>query len=191
MERNAMERAKEADLVRRLRARDPLALAELYDQYGTFVFRAALATVRDREAAENLTQETFLYLWNRIGGFDARRGTLARWIAIVARCRALDYVRSAEFRMARRAAPIEAARACADLSRTEDLLTQAEHARLLREPWQRLRDCERHALGLAYYAGLSQTEIALRMQRPLGTVKTWMRSGLESLRAALEGASAF
>ena len=186
-----MKTIDEEGLVNRLRERDPLALAELYDLFGNQVYRAALATVRDGAAAENLTQETFLYLWNRIGAFDAARGNLARWVGMVARCRTLDYVRSAEFRMSRRTAPLEAAGECRGRWAADERVTQAERTRMLRGPWNRLRPCERQALGLAYYAGLTQSEIARELRRPLGTVKTWMRSGLESLRGALEGADAF
>lgn len=186
-----MNRIDEESLVNRLRGRDPLALAELYDLFGGQVYRAALATVRDEATAENLTQETFLYLWNRIGAFDGARGSLARWVGMVARCRTLDYVRSAEYRMARRTAPLDAAGGCAGRWAADERVTQAERSRVLRGPWNRLRPCEREALGLAYYAGLTQSEIARELQRPLGTVKTWMRSGLESLRSALERADAF
>jgi RNA polymerase sigma-70 factor (ECF subfamily) len=95
-------RAKqEASLVRRLQERDPAALGDLYDQFGTTVYRAALRIVRNVPAAEDLTQETFLWIWNRIGAFDAARGTLACWIGMVARSRAIDYARTAEFRVAR------------------------------------------------------------------------------------------
>ncbi|SPE36075.1 RNA polymerase sigma factor [Candidatus Sulfopaludibacter sp. SbA3] len=186
------DRAKrEASLVSRLRGRDPLALADLYDQFGTYVFRVAYCLVRDADAAENLTQETFLYLWNRIAAFDSGRGTLTAWVGLVARSRALDYVRSAEFRMARRTAPLEDARPLANPSSVECRMAQVERIRLLEGPWQRLKQCERQTLRLAYYSGLSQPEIAERLNRPLGTIKTWMRSGLRSLRAELEGADAF
>lgn len=182
---------QEANLVSRLKARDPLALAELYDQYGTCVYRVALALVKDTATAENLTQEAFLQIWNRIGAFDAARGNLAAWVRVVVRSRAIDYIRSPEFRMARRATPLEYAERCADPSAAQSRLAQMERVRLLQGPWSRLRPCDRRALRLAYYVGLSQSEIAERLNRPLGTVKSWMRRGLQSLRADLEGADAF
>ncbi|HXB74951.1 MAG TPA: sigma-70 family RNA polymerase sigma factor [Candidatus Acidoferrales bacterium] len=180
-------------LVSRLQARDGLALGELYDQFGTCVYRVVLGLVRDAATAENLTQETFLYIWNRIGGFDAARGSLAAWVGLVARSRAIDYLRSVECRMARSAAPLGDAEHYAQRypqpAAAHGGLTQVERVRLLQGPWMRLQRCERQALRLAYYWGLSQPEIAERLNRPLGTIKTWMRRGLQSLRADLEGAS--
>jgi len=178
------DRAKvEASLVRRLQARDRLALADLYDRLGTTVYRLVWRMVRDTTAAENLTQETFLYVWTRIGTFDAARGSLVSWVGMVARSRTLDYVRSVEGRMALRVAPLE------EVPTAEERggLNEVERAHLLRGPWMRLRRCERQALGLAYYAGLSHGEIAEQLHRPLGTVKTWIRKGLEALRAELAG----
>lgn len=178
-------------LVARLQKHDPAALAELYDRFGTYVYRVAWSIVRDTSTAENLTQETFLYLWNRIAAYDPSRASLVRWIGLVARSRALDYVRSAEFRMARLTGPLDEAAADGPRFAIRSGLEQAERVRLLSGPWKQLKQGERQTLRLAYYSGLSQSEIAQRLNRPLGTVKTWMRSGLQSLRAALEGASAF
>lgn len=175
----------EASLARRLQARDPQALAELYDAYGTWLYRVALAIVKDPGAAENVTQEAFLHIWNRSAAFDAARGSLAGWARAVARNLAIDYVRSKEFRVSQRTAPIEWADCPADNS-----AAQCERVRLLDGPWKRLEPCDRQALRLAYYWGFSQIEIAERLGRPLGTVKSWMRRGLAALRAELEGADA-
>jgi RNA polymerase sigma-70 factor (ECF subfamily) len=195
------DRAKQdATLASRLQARDRLALADLYDQFGTYVYRVALGLVRDKATAENLTQETFLHIWNRIGGFDATRGSLAGWVGLVARSCAIDYLRSVECRMARSTAPLEDAERYGNgyengygncyphPSPGRSGLTQVERIRLLQGPWMRLKRCQRQVLRLAYYWGFTQPEIAERLNRPLGTIKTWMRSGLQSLRADLEGA---
>jgi len=178
-------------LVARLQERDPAALAEMYDRFGIYVYRIAWSIVRDPSTAENLTQETFLYLWNRIAAYDPSRASLVRWIGLVARSRALDYVRSAEFRMARLTGPLDEAAGDGPPFATRGGLEQAERIRLLSGPWRQLKHGERQTLRLAYYSGLSQSEIAERLNRPLGTVKTWMRSGLQSLRAALDGVNAF
>ena len=184
------DRSQEASLGSRLQAREPAALAELYDQFGTFVYRVALGRVRDAATAENLTQETFLYIWNRIGAFDAARGSLANWVGMVARSRTIDYLRSLECRMARSTAPLEDAARCVDSSPAHPSMAQVERVRLLEGPWKNLKPCQRQALRLAYYVGLSQSEIAQRLNRPLGTIKAWTRQGLHSLRAALEGSHA-
>jgi len=175
----------DAGLVHRLQARDPQAMAELYNAYGTWLYRVALAVVKDHGTAENVTQEAFLHIWNRIGAFDASRGSLVSWMRTVTRNQAIDCVRSKEFRVAQRAAPVEWAERPA-----ESAVEQWERARLLEGPWSRLQQCDRQALGLAYCWGLSQTEIAERLGRPLGTIKSWMRRGLAALRAELEGADA-
>jgi RNA polymerase sigma-70 factor, ECF subfamily len=173
---------QEQNVVCRLQARDPQALAELYDRYCALVYGIARRIVRDVPAAEDLTQETFLFIWNRIGTFDPARGSLVRWVCLVARSRSLDYLRSAESRMARSAAPLEDARISSAAA------MNVERVQLLRDPWNRLRDHERKTLWLAHWLGLSQPEIAARLNRPVGTIKTWMRKGHQSLRASLEGA---
>ena len=178
---------QEASLVRRLQERDPDALGDLYDQFGTQVYRSALRIVRNVAAAEDLTQETFLWIWNRIGTFDAARGTLACWIGMVARSRAIDYARTAEFRAARNSGEFKDGVGSMDGGAFTRLFHR-DRIRLLQEPWKRLTRNERQALRLAHWSGLTQAEIAERLNRPLGTIKTWMRKGHQSLRAALEGA---
>src|ERR1700748_3103059 len=83
------------ELVARLPRRDPQALAALYDRYGRIVYSLILRVVRDSGIAEDLVQETFLRIWNRVQGFDAQKGAVAPWLLAVARNRAIDYVRSA------------------------------------------------------------------------------------------------
>src|SRR5437764_249964 len=83
------------DLVGRLQRRDPQALAELYDRYGRIVYALILRVVRDSGVAEDLVQETFLRVWNRVQGFDAQKGSIGPWLLAVARNRAIDYLRSA------------------------------------------------------------------------------------------------
>lgn len=178
-----------AALVRRLQARDPQALAELYDQCGTYVYRVAWSLVRDVTTAEHLTQETFLYVWNRIQTFDGTRGSLVTWTGMIVRSRTIDYLRSVDGRMARSTAPLEDAGRCADPFQDRGF-QQVERIRMLEGPWKRLRACDRRVLRLAYYSGLSQSEIAEHLNQPLGTVKTWIRRGLQALRADLEGADA-
>src|ERR1700722_14629023 len=86
------------DLLLRLQKRDPLALAELYDRYGRLAYSLILRVVRDSGIAEDLVQETFLRVWNRVHGFDGERGALGPWLLAVARNRAIDYLRSAQAR---------------------------------------------------------------------------------------------
>src|SRR3954453_19331587 len=88
----------DAELVARLQRRDPQALAELYDRYGRLAYSLILRVVRDTGVAEDLVQETFLRVWNRVHGFDAQKGSIGPWLLAVARNRAIDYLRSASGR---------------------------------------------------------------------------------------------
>src|SRR5438552_11327336 len=89
------------DLAARIKRRDPQAMADLYDRYGRLAYSVILRIVRDREMAEDLVQETFLRVWTRAQAFDGERGALGPWLLAVARNRAIDYIRSADGRMAR------------------------------------------------------------------------------------------
>src|SRR5205809_5296468 len=91
----------DAELVKRLQKRDPQALGELYDRYGRLAYSLILRIVRDSGTAEDLVQETFLRVWNRVQAFNPEKGALGPWLLAVARNRAIDHVRSAGARMAR------------------------------------------------------------------------------------------
>src|SRR5579864_6731506 len=90
----ALHAEADTNLIGRLQRRDPQALAELYDRYGRVVYSLILRVVRDGGTAEDLVQETFLRVWNRVQGFDAEKGAIAPWLLAVARNRAIDYLRS-------------------------------------------------------------------------------------------------
>src|ERR1017187_3557554 len=174
----------DADLVRRLQRRDPRAMAELYDRYGRLVYALIVRVVRDGGIAEDLVQETFLRVWNRVQGFDAERGGLGPWWLAVARNRAIYYLRSAAERM-----------------RNTVELPETEHPALFADMEKELLNSDRVRRGggavgevfpnhravieLAYFEGLSQAQMAGRMGEPLGTVKTWVRTALKSLRDEL------
>src|ERR1700674_4635316 len=100
--------ADDAGLVRRLKARDPKAMSDLYDRYGRLAYSLIYRVVRNPSAAEDLLQETFMRVWNRVGSFDAERGALGPWGLAVARNRAIDYLRPEDRRM--QARPGELAR---------------------------------------------------------------------------------
>src|ERR1044071_8224459 len=89
---------RDADLIVRLQRRDAQALADLYDRYGRLVYSLILRVVRDSGIAEDLVQETFLRVWNRVHGFDAEKGSIGPWLLAVARNRAIDYLRSSSGR---------------------------------------------------------------------------------------------
>src|SRR3954453_14023800 len=168
-------------LVARMQRRDPHALAELYDRYGRVTFSLILRVVRDTGVAEDLVQETFLRVWNRVQGFDAERGSIGPWLLAVARNRAIDYLRSAGGRE-RNALEFEETDHPALYTDMEHDLLVSDKARRVKAAMEKLPPNHRQDIELAYFEGLSQTEMAERMGQPLGTVKTWVRTALKSLR---------
>ncbi len=171
-------------LVSRLQQRDPDAMTDFYDHFGRLVYTTVLRIVRHEAAAEDLTQETFLRIWNSIGSFDGGRGSLATWVCTVARNRALDHLRSSDGRAEINACELtglehrrsESSAACSDVFQTN----------LLRKALKVLGADQRLVLEMAYRDGMSQTEIAARLKKPVGTVKTWARTALRTLRAQLQ-----
>jgi len=182
---------EDSELVRRLKLRDPHAMADLYDRYGRVAYSLIYRVVRNTGVAEDLVQETFLRVWNRVQSFDPERGALGPWILTVARNRAIDYLRSVDGRMSSNALELDRLENPAMFSNFEDSAISIDRARRLRTAFEKLNPQQRMVIELAYYEGLSQTEMADRMKQPLGTVKTWVRSALKVLRDDLaEAASA-
>jgi len=179
----------DADLARRLQRRDPRAMAELYDRYGRLVYALVVRVVRDGGIAEDLVQETFLRVWNRVQGFDADRGGLGPWLLAVARNRAIDYLRSAAGRM-RNSVELPETEHPAMFSDMEKQLLNSDRVQRVRAALEKLSANQRAVIELAYFEGLSQAEMAARMGEPLGTVKTWVRAALKILRDELAAVTA-
>jgi RNA polymerase sigma-70 factor (ECF subfamily) len=183
--------APDAQLVRRMAAGEDAALGDLYDRYGKMVYALALAIVREPADAEEVVVDAFGQAWRQAASFDAARGSAAAWLATIARSRALDTIR-ARGRRARAhersallsdeglAAPVAAAGA--DPSRRVE---RTEARRLVSQALAALPGPQRAAIELAYFEGLSHSEIAERLAEPLGTVKTRIRTGMEKLRSLL------
>lgn len=179
---------EDGDLARRLKAREPQAMSELYDRYGRLTYSLIFRVVRNAAAAEDLVQETFLRVWNRVQSFDQQRGALGPWILTVARNRAIDYLRSMDGRMSAGAMELDRLENPAQFSEFEDTALSIDRTRKLKGAFEKLNPSQRMVIELAYYEGLSQTEMAERMKQPLGTVKTWVRSALKVLRDELSEA---
>ena len=162
-------------LLVRLSQGDASALAEFYDRHAGLVMALAFRILREKADAEDVVQEVFLQAWRQAARFDPARGTPEAWLCTIARSRALDRLRR---RVSRREDPHEAAPSPSSAPKAEERLS-------VREALAELPDGQRVALELAYYEGLTQTEIALRLGEPLGTVKTRMRAGLMRLRTVL------
>lgn len=170
------------ELAKRLQQRDPQAMADLYDRFGRLVYSVILAIVRDAGVAEDLVQETFLRVWNRMNAFEAGKGALGPWLLAIARNRAIDYIRSVQSRMQRNTYEFDAREHPSLFVDMEKDVLNSDSARAIRKALEKLTENQRKVIELAYYEGLSQTEMAERMGQPLGTVKTWVRTALQLLR---------
>ena len=180
--------AEEPELFERLRRRDPHAMTRLYDSFGPLVYSLIYRIVQDAGVAEDLVQETFLRVWNQAHAFDPGRGSAAAWVLTVARNRAIDWRRSVAGKPDRTVWEDYDAERPGNFLDMEKVLIDSDRARRVRAAMDRLNDRQRSVIEMAYFEGLSQTEMAERMGQPLGTVKTWVRSALKSLREDLAGA---
>jgi RNA polymerase sigma-70 factor (ECF subfamily) len=177
-----MSGQNDESLARGLQRRDPAAMGDLYDRFGRVAYSVILSIVRDGAVAEDLVQETFLRVWNRAQTFDVGRGALGPWLLSIARNRAIDHVRSASARMERNAFELDVHEHPSLFVDMERDVVNADHARLIQKAIAKLSQNQREVIQLAYYEGLSQSEMAERMGQPLGTVKTWVRGALKFLR---------
>lgn len=177
--------ADDGELVAALKNRDPHAMAKLYGRYGRLAYSIIMRMVRNEAAAEDLVQETFIRIWNRIQAFDQDKGALGPWVLTVARNRAIDYLRSAEGRKMETALEMKTLEQPAMFASLESGLLNADRVRLLRQAFDKLTPNQREVIELAYWEGLSQTEMSERLKQPLGTVKTWVRTALRTLREEL------
>lgn len=170
--------ATDALLVSGIRSGDQRAMTELYDRYSPLVYSVALRVLGDTGNAEDVLQEVFMQLWRNPDLFDASRGNLGAWLAVIARNRAIDALR-------RRRPDTDIEDVI--LSVSYDMSSAADRSRAMhkiREVLGNMPDLQRKAVELAYFEGLSHTEIASKTGEPLGTVKTRIRAGLLSLRKA-------
>jgi RNA polymerase sigma-70 factor, ECF subfamily len=180
----------DGSLARRLQSRETGAMRELYDRYGRLVYSLILRMVRNSAVAEDLVQETFLRVWNRMQAFDQARGALGPWVLTVARNRAIDHLRSADGRMSAGALELDRLEHPEQFCDFEDRALSLDRARRLKDAFEKLTPHQKTVVELAYFEGLSQTEMAERMRQPLGTVKTWVRSALKVLREQIAESAA-
>ena len=179
----------DASLMESVRARDPRALDRLYSMYASLVYGLALRIVQDGAEAEEVAQDVFVYVWQQADRFDATRGNLTSWLVTLTRSRSIDRVRSRgsqERRLEGLAREVEARQASATLEDPLEEALLAESRRRVRLGLETLPREQRQALEIAYFEGLSHSEIASKLEVPLGTVKTRIRQGMIRLRAALE-----
>jgi RNA polymerase sigma-70 factor (ECF subfamily) len=169
----------------RLIAGDEGALGECYDQYASFVYGLALRVVRDAKAAEDLTQDVFLCLWERPELFDPGKGALRTWLGTLAHRRAVDHVRREEARRRRDETSLARIAPAPDVEEMALALVTAER---VREALDDLPPEQRTAIELAYFDGKTYREVAVIMGIPEGTAKSRLRLALKRIAGTLDSA---
>jgi RNA polymerase sigma-70 factor, ECF subfamily len=178
---------EDRDLVRRLKARDGHAMVSLYDKYGGLVYTVIFRAVGDRATAEDLVQETFLRIWNRVQTFDEEKGRFQGWLVTVARNRAFDYLRSVRNHPVQtfgRLEDLEQAGCFVNEDKTDDQADRIAKQKAVAQALKNLKEDQREVIELTHFEGMTQTEISEKLNKPLGTVKSLVRSALKSLRTA-------
>ena len=176
-----------ATLVRSMAAGDQLALHTLYEMAHRMVFTLIMRITANRETAEELTIDVFHDVWRRASRYDAANGTVLGWIMNQARSRAIDRLR---FESRQKRSPGDDAEPLAEIAaEPRDALELRAEAQSLRVALATLTPNERQAIETTFFGGLTHAEAAARLNRPLGTIKARIRSGLHKLRRALAAES--
>lgn len=170
-------------LLRQVQTGDEQALAEMYDRFSPLLYAVALRILRSAADAEDVLQDVWMQVWKRSATYDSKRGNVAAWLLTVARSRALDKYRSMASRN-RAESKVDPEPIVAPEDPFANTATGQVGARV-REAIGQLQPQQRQVLEIAYFEGLSQTEIAERLGAPLGTVKSWTRQALMRLRELL------
>lgn len=166
-------------LISRIRGGDEDALAALHDRYAQVVYSVALRVLGDTTQAEDILQEIFLQLWRKPETFDSNRGSLGAWLAVIARHRAIDQLRKRRSEL-----DIDDVMISVD-SNLEQTADRNRTIARIRSAVEQLPSEQRRALELAFFQGLTHSEIAAKTGEPLGTIKTRIRAGLAALRKGL------
>jgi RNA polymerase sigma-70 factor (ECF subfamily) len=171
-------------LVQSIAAGDQLALHALYERTHRVVFTLIMRITSNRETAEELTVDVFHDVWRRASRYDASNGTVLGWIMNQARSRAIDRLRF-DHRKKRLDPDRDASSVAVEATESQDALELEERRRALQAALAVLTPDERRAIESAFFSELTYAEVAARLNQPLGTVKTRIRSGLHKLRQAL------
>jgi RNA polymerase sigma factor (sigma-70 family) len=191
------ERSRDlSQLLARAGMGDRAAFAALYEKSSSHLFAVVLRICRDRAQAEDILQEVYVNVWRAARGFDAAQSQPLTWLTSIARNRAIDSLRRAQtqpqFQSTITSADDEDSdvydETADDTPGPLDLLSRASDARALANCMRDLTAPQRQSVALAFYDGLSHVEVAEKMGQPLGTVKSWVRRALLSLKSCLERA---
>lgn len=180
------DRIVDLALIDRIVARDAGAIATLYDRHCRLLYGLILRIVRDRAESEEVLQEVFMLVWTRAETYNAALGSPAAWLVRIARNRAIDRLRANQVRTRATEGvvlpdPVES---------PETAAAQTERQRAVARALNTLPADQRQLIELAYFQGLTQSELAARFHLPLGTVKTRIRTGMLTLRRELQHVAA-
>jgi RNA polymerase sigma-70 factor, ECF subfamily len=178
----------DADLLARVARGDRAAFSQLYDQSSTLLFSLAFRILGDRDATADLLQDVYLEVWRKRVSYDAGRGSPMAWLVTMTRSRAVDRLRSRAAKGHGVTDPIDnspAAQLPDGNSSPLDASAGNEIKALVGKALAELPEPQRKAIELAFYQGLSHSEIAARLDEPLGTVKTRIKLGMDKLRTVL------
>lgn len=179
----------DATLVNRLLQKDVTAFEQLYDRHSRAVYGLVLRILQQAGTAEEVVQDVFLQLWRNAAQYDSSRGPLVPWLFTLARNRALDTLRLKSERQRRREDQTEEFPSVVSAPEYEKQLDEKRRAEKVRALMASLNPQQKKAIELAYFEGLSHSEIAASLKEPLGTVKSWIRNGLLRLKEGLQATS--
>jgi RNA polymerase sigma-70 factor (ECF subfamily) len=171
-------------LIRQIAKRDRDAFSRFYECFSSLVFTLAVRMLKVRSDAEDLLQEVFVQVWRQVENYSEERGSPEAWIMNIARSRAIDRIRSIR-RMEKSFILTDDPARAESSANVESSAAESEVRLAMNSALATLPEAQRKLLELAYFDGLTQTEIAARLGEPLGTVKTRMRAGIQRLREML------
>jgi RNA polymerase sigma factor (sigma-70 family) len=184
LERNA----RLMELLARTAMADQRAFAELYRMTSSHLYAVALRVLRDAGAAEEVLQESFVNVWHHAGSYVAAKSQPLTWLTSIVRNRCLDQLRRREVQTVTMDDEEEGLAIAAEDPTPLEMLLSGADARAVGACVDALEQGQKQAIALAFFQGLSHSELAHHLREPLGTVKSWIRRGLERLRACLDGA---
>lgn len=179
--------ARLAELLARVALSDQQAFAELYRQTSSHLYAVALRILRESGAAEEVLQESYVNIWHHAGSYVAAKSQPLTWLTSIVRNRCLDQIRRREIDTVTIDDEEQGMMLADDHPSLEDMLLSSADALAVKGCVERLEAGQKQAIALAFYQGLSHSELARHLGQPLGTVKSWVRRGLERLKACLDG----
>jgi RNA polymerase sigma-70 factor (ECF subfamily) len=182
----AREVSPDATLLSRLLQKDVSAFEQLYDRHSRLVYGLVLRILQQASTSEEVVQDVFLQLWRNADQYDSSRGPFVPWLCTMARNRALDQLRLKSERQRRREDQPDELPSVVVAPDYEKALDEKRRAERVRALMASLTPHQKKAIELAYFEGLSHSEIAAALKEPLGTVKSWIRNGLLRLKEGLQ-----